>query len=112
MTYEDGILNTIRIQHFINGMCIEVERVVYVRLIALSVSWQIDEHESQVFLITESLELLLPCVHITAEAVNETDGFSICLAIHYLIMYANTVIDSDVFRLQFTKCLWFIATIR
>ena len=33
------------IQYFINGVCKEVERVVYVRLIALSVSWQVDEYK-------------------------------------------------------------------
>ena len=76
----------------------EVERVVHVGLVALSIARQIDEYELQVFLIAESLELLLPSVHVTAKAVNETDSLGIRAGrlVPYFIMYAYTIVDSDV----------------
>ena len=53
MTYKNHIaLDTILIQHFINGMSKEVKRVIYMRLVALSVARQVDEYELQVCVIT------------------------------------------------------------
>ena len=76
----------------------EVERVFHMGFVAFSVAWQVDEDESEVFVITESFKLLLPCVHVTAKAVNETD--SLCIGIirpiPYSIMYANTIVDSNI----------------
>ena len=98
VTYKDRILDAVLIQYFINGMGKEVERVFHVRLIALSVARQVDEYESQVLIITKSRELLLPSIHVTAEAVNEADGFCIRTSrlMPYFIMYAYTIVDSNI----------------
>ena len=81
--------------------------------VTLSVARQVDKHYLQAFLITECLKLLLPCVHVTAKAVNKTEGFGIraCRLIPYFIMYANTIVDSNILRLQLTKRLRLLATI-
>jgi hypothetical protein len=75
--------------------------------VTLPIARQVDEYELQVFVISEGLELLLPGVHITAEAVNETDGFGISasrliLSLRvwrcnpYFIMYAYTIFNSNI----------------
>ena len=111
MTHKNHIaLDTILIQHLINGMGKEVERVFHMGLVALSIAWQVDKNKLQVFVITESLELLFPCVHVTTKSVNETDGLGIGLAIPYFIMYTNTIVNSDVLRLQFAESLRLAAT--
>ena len=113
MANKDGILDAVCIQHFINGIGKEIESVLYMRLITLPVARQVDEYKLQVFGITEGLKLLFPCVHVTAEAMNKTDGLSIRTSrlIPYYIMYANTIVDSYVFRIQFAERLRQTATV-
>ena len=112
VTYKDSIFDAVDIQHFIDGMGKEIKCVFHMWLITQPIARQVDEYELQVFAVSESLELLLPRIHVTAEAVNETD--SLCIRanrlIPYFIMYADTIVDSNVFRLQFAKRLRLFST--
>ena len=91
MAHKDDIPHIFLVQHRIDGLGKEVERVLHMWLTALAIARQVNEQQAQMTVIAQSLELLLPSIEVAAEAMNETDGL-VAIAIS-LIMYANAIVD-------------------
>ena len=87
MAHKDDIPHIFLVQHRIDGLGKEVERVLHMWLTALAIAKQ----QAQMTVIAQSFKLLLPCVEVAAKAMNETDGL-VAIAIS-LIMYANAIVD-------------------
>ena len=94
MAHKDDIPYMLFVQHCIDSLRKEVERVFHVRLAALAITRKVDKDELQVVFVAQSLELFLPSIKVAAKAMNEADGL-IAIAILF-IMYANAVVNSHI----------------
>ena len=108
---KDRILDSVGVQHTIDGSGEEVESVVCHRFIALSVAGQVDKHLLHI-LVAKSLELLLPSVHVAPESVNKAKGLNLRVGsfVPYLVVYFDPIVNGNILRLDIAERLWPVAT--